>query len=79
MFVKSTVLVLGMLFKPSLIFVGFARRMEQRTLKNVNNYLNTSIYSYLETSGGESSNLYLNVMHFSIPVLIRLLFSCIGV
>ncbi len=27
-------------------------RMEQRTLKIVNNYLNTSIYSYLDTSGG---------------------------
>ncbi len=26
--------------------------MEQRTLKNVNNYLNPNIYSYLETSGG---------------------------
>ncbi len=26
--------------------------MEQRTLKNVNNYLNTNIYSYIETSGG---------------------------
>ncbi len=26
--------------------------------------LNTSIYSYLETSGGRSSNLYLNVVHF---------------
>jgi hypothetical protein len=25
--------------------------MEQRALKNVNNYLNTNIYSYLETSG----------------------------
>jgi len=34
--------------------------------KNVNNYLNGS---YLETSGGQSSNLYLNV--FSTPVLIR--------
>jgi len=33
-------------------------------LKNVNNYLNTDIYSYLETSGGQSSNLYLNVVHF---------------
>ncbi len=32
--------------------------------KNVNNYLNTNIYSYLETSGGQSSNLYLNVVHF---------------
>jgi hypothetical protein len=32
--------------------------------KNVNNRLNTRIYSYLETSGGQSSNLYLNVVHF---------------
>ncbi len=38
--------------------------MEQHTLKNVNNYLNTNIYSYLETSGGQSSKLYLNVVHF---------------
>ncbi len=28
--------------------------MEQHTLKNVNNCLNTNIYSYLETSGGHS-------------------------
>jgi len=33
-------------------------------LKNVNNYLNTNIYSYLETQGGQSSNLYSNVVHF---------------
>jgi hypothetical protein len=32
--------------------------MEQCTLKNVNNYLNSNIYSYLETSGGQSSNLF---------------------
>ncbi len=38
--------------------------MEQRTLRKVNNYLNTNIYSYLETSGGQSSNLYLKVAHF---------------
>jgi hypothetical protein len=38
--------------------------MEQRALKNVNNDLNTNIYSYLETSGGQSSNTYLNVVHF---------------
>jgi hypothetical protein len=38
--------------------------MEQRTLKNVNNCLNTNIYSYLETSGGESYNQYLNLVHF---------------
>jgi len=35
--------------------------MEQHTLKNVKNCLNTNIYSYLETSGGQSSDLYLNV------------------
>ncbi len=38
--------------------------IEQHTLKNVNNCLNTMIYSYLETSGGQSSNVYLNVVHF---------------
>ncbi len=38
--------------------------MEQRTLKNVNIYLYTNIYSYLETSGGQSSNQYLNIVHF---------------
>ena len=45
--------------------------MEQHTLRSVNNCLNTNIYSYLEPSGGQSSNLYLNVVHFSTPVLIR--------
>ncbi len=49
--------------------------MEQCTLKNANNYLNTNIYSYLETSGGQSSNLYLNVVHFLTPVLIRYLWQ----
>ncbi len=29
--------------------------------KNENHCLNTKIYSYLETSGGQSSNLHLNV------------------
>jgi hypothetical protein len=38
--------------------------MEQYALKNVSNYLNNNIYSYLQTSGGQSSNLYLNVVHF---------------
>jgi hypothetical protein len=33
-------------------------------LKNVNDYLNTNIYSYLETSVGQSSNLCLNVVNF---------------
>ncbi len=32
--------------------------------KNVNNGLNTIIYSYFETSGGQSYNLYLNAAHF---------------
>jgi hypothetical protein len=34
------------------------------SIKNVNNCLDTNIYSYLETPGGQSSNLYLNVVHF---------------
>jgi hypothetical protein len=44
--------------------------MEQRALKNVNKCSNTNIYSYLETSSGKSCNLYLNVVLFSMPVLI---------
>ncbi len=38
--------------------------MEEHALKNVNNHLNTNIYSYLKTSGGQSYNLYLNVVQF---------------
>jgi len=38
-------------------------KIKQHTLNNVNNCLNTNIYSYLETSGGQSSNPYLNVVH----------------
>ncbi len=45
--------------------------MEQRALKNVSNCLNTNIYSYLETSGGKSYDLYLQVVHFSTSELIR--------
>jgi hypothetical protein len=41
--------------------------MEQLTLKNVNVCLNTKISYYLETSGGQNSNLYLNIVHFSTP------------
>jgi hypothetical protein len=33
-------------------------------LKNVNNCWNTDISFYLETSSGQNSNLYLNVVHF---------------
>ncbi len=42
----------------------FTESMEQHDLKNVNSYLNTNIYYCLETSGGQSSNLYLNVVRF---------------
>ncbi len=45
--------------------------VEQRALKNMKNCLNTNIYSYLETSGGQISNPYLNVVLFSTPELIR--------
>jgi hypothetical protein len=38
--------------------------MEQRTFKNLNDCLNTNIYSNLETYGGKSYNLYLNVTQF---------------
>ena len=38
--------------------------MEHNALKSVNNCLNANIYSCLETSGGQSSNLYLNVVDF---------------
>jgi hypothetical protein len=42
----------------------FVCAMEQHASKNVSNCLNTNIYSYLETSGGQSSNPHLNVVHF---------------
>jgi hypothetical protein len=38
--------------------------MEHRAYKNVNNCFNTNIQSYLETSGGQSYNLYLIDVHF---------------
>ncbi len=44
--------------------------MVQHGLRIVNNCSNTNIYSYLETSVGQSSNLYLNVAHIS-SLLIR--------
>jgi hypothetical protein len=44
-------------------FVQFSRNVTAY-FKNVNNCLNTNIYSYLETSGGQIYNLYLNIVHF---------------
>ncbi len=38
--------------------------MEQHPLKIRNNCFNTNIYSYLETSGGQILNQYLDVVHF---------------
>jgi uncharacterized protein YerC len=49
---------------PDLLGIKKVHSMEQRALKNVNNCLNTNIYTYLETSGGQSSNTYSNVVHF---------------
>ncbi len=37
-------------------------------LKNVNNCLNTNIYSYLDTFGGKSYSIYLNVQFFNTSV-----------
>jgi hypothetical protein len=51
-------------FSPLSTAVFVMSAMEQHALKNVNNCLNTNIYSYLETSGGQRSNLYLNVVLF---------------
>jgi hypothetical protein len=42
-----------------------------KKFKQLFEILNTNIYSYLETSDGQSSNLYLNVVLFSTPVFIR--------
>ncbi len=46
------------------ISTRFFQAMEQSSLKIVNNCLNTNIYSYLETSAGQSYDLYLNVVDF---------------
>ncbi len=46
------------------LLLGIDNAMEQHAFKNVNSCLNMNIYSYLETSGGQSYNPYLNVVHF---------------
>ncbi len=55
---------IGHSFLFTTFLITLAWLMEQHALKNANNCLNTSNYSYLETSGGQSSNLYINVVHF---------------
>jgi hypothetical protein len=57
----STIVPLPLVQRPLQVLMG---AVEQRALKNVNNCLNTNIYSYLDASGGQSSNQYLNVVHF---------------
>jgi hypothetical protein len=44
-------------------FVNFTQINVTARFKNVNNYLNTNIYSYVATSGGQSSSLYLNAVN----------------
>jgi hypothetical protein len=53
------ILIVSISFK----FIETHSLMEQHVLKNFNNCLNTNIYSYLETSGCQSCNLYLNVVN----------------
>jgi hypothetical protein len=67
-FVMTTI---GITVNVMLSVVMLSATMEQHTLKSVNNCLITDIYSYLETTGGQSSNLHLNVVHFLRQVLIR--------
>jgi hypothetical protein len=45
--------------------------MEQHALKYVHSCCNTKTTFYLETSGGQNPNLYLNFVHLSTPALIR--------
>jgi hypothetical protein len=48
---------------PNVQLVEF--KMEQNALKNVNSCWNTKITFFLEASGGQHSNLYLNIVHFA--------------
>ncbi len=56
--VNLSLMITYLKYKPLFYFNGTLY------LKNVNNYFNANIYSYLETSDGQSSNLYLKVVHF---------------
>ncbi len=61
--INGTVILTPFVF-PDLSYYFETQAMEQHTLKNVNNYLNTNIHSYFETSGGQISITYLNVVNF---------------
>ncbi len=61
----------GTITSTALAAASFILVMEQRAIKNVNNYLKAYIYSYLKTCGGQSFNLYLSAVHFLTPVLIK--------
>ncbi len=49
---------LGQIFNPECGCACLCHATEQHTLKDANHGWNTNIYSYLETSGGKSYNLY---------------------
>jgi hypothetical protein len=49
--------------------------MEEHTLKKCKQLLEYQNEIYIETSGGQNSNLYLSIVHFSTPVLIRQLWQ----
>ncbi len=55
---RSTVLLYGALTfskgSQACTIKLFTLLMQQRTIENVNNYLDTNLYSYLETSGVQS-------------------------
>ncbi len=63
---KTFVLLSKIVFFESCRKVRAINVLYNRTtrFKNVNNCLNANIYSYLETYGGQSSNQYLNAVHF---------------
>jgi hypothetical protein len=46
-----------------MLLLKISQKIEQCALENVKKCLNTNISSYLETSGGQISNPYLNAVH----------------
>ncbi len=56
-------------FVSSVVNLTYSKQMEQHTLKNINNCLNTNIYSYLKTSGVGNCNSF---MKRKISVIIEM-------